>query len=483
MTKTILIATIGTRDLALYCKDYNQQWLNVGNAFQSNLEEEESQAVRVQYQLEKQGSFREVTQYLAENWEDYQDKVSPIIIGKLIDDYQDKIKTVYLVVTNQESFAIPKYCEKDTLYSGEVIKKYLEKNYNFEVKIFYQGQKDENPADFEQMFRWWQSFWNVIDPNNKQNKELFLCLKGGVNQSSEAARITAITRFEEKVTFFDFEENIQDNLEGKPSPYTAPFKGVNYLWSRKQAEALSLLERYDYQGVNFVLKPYLQDIDNEYIRKLRPYLQKAIKWNITDFDTFIKGSQQIPSNNWWWKGYESAYLGFVRFKQGNNIEAFFHGFRAVEGLMSELIKQKYYDCVVSERDDTPYLKSSICGDVRFPEFRNQRVLFEQNNQLGLYGDKLYSLVKIALPEIVNDHKWQDFDYLKQWRNRIYHRLIHLTEDDLFKYWQVEKEQEWKNKILYYLNSLSGQSYSSLEKASFMANYHKQIKELITQYTP
>jgi len=486
MTKIILIATIGTRDLALYCKDYNQQWLNVGNAFQSNLEEEESQAIRVQYQLEKQGSFREVTQYLAENWDDYQDKVKPIIIGKLIDDYQDKIKTVYLVVTNQEGFAPPRYCEKDTLYSGQVIKKYLEKNYNFEVKLFYQGQKDENPADFEQMFRWWQSFWNVIDPNKKQNKELFLCLKGGVNQSSEAARITAITRFEENVTFFDFEENIQDNLEGKPSPYTAPFKGVNYLWSRKQAEALSLLERHDYQGVNSILEPYLQDIDNEYIRKLRPYLQKAIKWNIADFDTFISGLQQIPSNNWWWKGYESAYLGFVRFKQGNNIEAFFHGFRAIEGLMSELIKEKYGSFVICNKGETPYLKLNICNqNSGFSEFKNQRGLFNQDDRVYLYGSGLDSLVEIALPSIKNDGYWKRFfTHIKPWRNRIYHRLVHLEKGDLFKVcWEVNDQQEWKTKVLYYLNSLSGQNYSSLEKASFMANYHRQIKELITQYTP
>lgn len=484
MKKTILIATIGTRDLALYCEDYHQQWLNLGNAFQANIDQKESQAIKVQYQLGVEDNFRNVTKYLADNWQDYQDKVKPIIIGKLIEDYQNKIKTVYLIVTNQEGFALPRYCEKDTLYSGKIIKKYLQKNYNFEVKILSQGQQDENPANFEQMFKWWQNFWNSIDPKNKQDKELLLCLKGGVNQSSEAARITAINRFEEKVTFFDFEENAQENLQGKPSPYTAPFTGINYLWSRKKAEALRLLERYDYEAVNNILEPYYSSKNNEDTRKIKLYLSKAIKWNITDFDTFIKGLQQIPHDNWWWKGYESAYLGFVRFKQGNNIEAFFHAFRAIEGLMSELITIKYDDYVVREKGKTPYLKISICSDNSFSEFRNQRGLFESNNQIGLYGDKLYSLVKIALPNIINDKNWQGFTYTQQWRNSIYHRLIHLTSDDLFKVcWKVQNKEEWKSKVLYYLNSLSGQTFQSLEDASFMGKYHSQITELINKYTP
>jgi len=483
--KTILVATIGTRDLALYCDDYNQQWLNVGNAFQSNIDQEESQAVTIQYQLEKQGTFREITKYLLENWEKYQDRIKPIIIGKLIEDYQAKIDTVYLIVTNQEGVALPKYCSKDSLYSGEVIKKYLEKNYNFKVKIFKQGQQNENPSDFEEMFTWWQKFWDVIDPNKKNNQNLLLCLKGGVNQSSEAARITAITRFEENVIFFDFEEDIQDNLKGNPSPYTAPFKGVNYLWSRKQAEALRLLDRCDYEGVNSILLPYYQDSNNEDIRKLKLYLSKAIKWNITDFDTFISGLQQIPNNNWWWKGYESAYLGFVRFKQGNNIEAFFHAFRAIEGLMSELITLKYNDYVIFPKGETPYLSSKICDkNSPFSEFKNERDLFNQDGRVYLYGGGLYSLVKIVLPHIKNEQNWQRFEHIKEWRNRIFHRLKHLEKGDLFSVcWEVQDVQAWKNKVLYYLNSLSEQNYSSLEKASFMAEYHRQIKDLIQKYQP
>ncbi|PHV61573.1 hypothetical protein WEU38_01025 [Cyanobacterium aponinum AL20118] len=487
MTQTILVATIGTRDLALYCDEYSQQWLNIGNASKSNVDGEDSQAVRVQYELGISDTFRNVTKYLLENWEQYQDKIKPIIIGKLIEDKKDTIKTVYLIVTDQINTTNLQYYRYDTLYSGHIIQKYLQKHYKFETKVFIQGNEpNNNPANFEQMFLWWEQFWDAIAPKNKNNQNLILCLKGGVNQSSEAARITSITRFEEKVIFYDFEENTQNNLAGIPSPYTKPFIGVNYLWSRKKAEALSLLKRHDYEGVNSILKPYYQDGNNEYIRKLKLYLGKAIKWNITDFDTFIKDLQQIPNDNWWWKGYESAYLGFVRFKQGNNIEAFFHAFRAIEGLMSELINFKYKNYVIFPRGETPYLKSSICDkNSPFPEFKKQRGLFNQDGRVYLYGSGLDSLVEIALPQIKNEYQWKRFFvHIKPWRNRIFHRLKHLEKGDLFNVcWEVQDVQLWKKRVLYYLNFLSGQYYPSLEKASFMAEYHKEIKDLIQRYQP
>lgn len=482
--QAILVATIGTRDLAFYCEDYDRQWLNVGNDRNSDINKKDSQAIKVQYQLGIEDNFRNVTKHLSENYDQYQNKLKPIIIGKLIEDKKDIIKTVYLVLTNQEGIAEDKFCQKDTIYSGEIIKKYLEAHYNFEVKIFYQGnEKNSNPANFEQMFTWWQNFWKVIDPNGKKNKELLLCLKGGVNQSSEAARITSIIRFEENVTFYDFIENEKENIQGILSLPTAPFKGINYLWNRKQTEALSLLDRYDYEAVNNLLLPYYQGSNNEYIRQLQLYLKKAIKWNITDFDTFINGLQQIPTNNWWWKGYESAYLGLIRLKQGNNIEAFFHGFRGIEGLMSELIITKYNCHIEIPKGETPYLKSAICQDLTYPEFRNYQNQFN-NQKIYLYGAGLDSLVEIALPKIQSDPNWKRFFvHIKPWRNRIYHRFKHLATGDLFNAWEVSNQQEWKNKILYLLNCLSEQNYSSLEKASLMAEYHNKIKELISKYNP
>jgi hypothetical protein len=480
--KAILVATIGTRDLALNGEDY-QQWLNVGNDRKAD-DSDDSQAVKVQYQIGLQDSFRNVTKYLLDNWQIYNDKLKPIIIGKLLEDKKADLKTVYLVATDQpDEPQYQKYYQKDTIYSAQIIKLWLETNYQVNTKVFYQGQQGENPSSFEEMFVWWQQFWQAIASGIDENTDLLLCLKGGVNQSSEAARITAISRFEEKVTFYDFVEDEARNSQGIPSDYTAPFQGINYLWDRKQSEALRLLERHDYEEVNTTLNPYYEDSNNEEIRRLKLWLKKAIKWNIADFDTFASGLEQIPANNWWWKAYESAYLGVIRLQQGNTTEAFFHAFRAVEGLMSELIINKYKSHIEIPRRETPYLKSSVCRDNNYPEFKNLTGEFK-NGKIDLYGSKLDNLLKIALPQIKTDSYWDHFfSVTKQRRNRLYHRLIKLPEGDLFNAWDVGNQQEWKKRILYFLNSLSGQSYSSLEEASIMANFHYKIKESIQRYHP
>jgi hypothetical protein len=483
--KAILVATIGTRDLAFYAKSY-QQWFNVGNDRKQDLED--SQFVKVQYELEigegENANFRGVTKHLLDNWETYNKELQPIIIGRLLTDKKADLKTVYLVATDQPNE--PKYqrfYQKDTFYSAHIIKLWLETNYNIETKIFTQGKPDENPSSFEEMFSWWQKFWQVIAPGLNDKTELLLCLKGGVNQSSEAARITAISRFEEKVVFYDFIENEKENSQGIPSEYTAPFKGVNYLWSRKQSEALQLLERYDYEGVNTFLEPYYQDSNNEEIKKIKLWLKKAIKWNIADFETFANGLTQISPTNWWWKAYESAYLGVVRLQQGNTTEAFFHAFRAIEGLMSELIINKYNTHIETPKGETPYLKQSICQDKNHPEFKNLTGQFNYG-KIYLYGSGLDQLLETTLPEIKTDSQWNRFFYLtKQWRNRLYHRLIKLPEGDLFNSWNVTNQQDWENNILYLLNYLSKQTYLNLKKASLMAIYHDKIKENIEKYYP
>lgn len=483
--KAILVATIGTRDLAFYAKSYGQ-WFNVGNDRKSDLED--SQFVKVQYELEigdgENANFRGVTKHLLDNWKTYKEELQPIIIGKLLTDKKDNIKTVYLVATNQPNE--PKYqrfYQKDTLYSAQIIKLWLETNYNINTKIVTQGQPGENPSNFEEMFTWWQKFWHGIAPGLNEKTELLLCLKGGVNQSSEAARITAISRFEEKVIFYDFIENETENSQGIPSEYTAPFKGVNYLWSRKQSEALQLLDRFDYEGVNTLLLPYYQDGNNEEIKKLKLWLKKAITWNITDFDTFANGLTQISPTNWWWKAYESAYLGIVRLQQGNTTEAFFHAFRAIEGLMSELIINTYKTHIEAPKGQTPYLKQSICQDHNYPQFRNLRGQFHEG-KICLYGSGLDQLVTTTLPEISTNSAWNHFFFsTKTWRNRLYHRLIKLPEGDLFNSWNVNNQQDWENNILYLLNSLSQQNYTNLKTASLMAIYHEKIKKNINKYRP
>ena len=97
--KSIFVATIGTRDLA-FCVS-SDEWLNLGNSFVAVSNSISEQAL-VQMELGLENSdFRFLTEYLNENWEQYQHQIKPIVLGKLIHDRHQELKQIYLVATDQ----------------------------------------------------------------------------------------------------------------------------------------------------------------------------------------------------------------------------------------------------------------------------------------------------------------------------------------------------------------------------------------------
>ncbi len=64
--------------------------------------------------------------------------------------------------------------------------------HNNNVHIILLGQDGTNPSIFEDMFNWWRKIWkNTITVNKSQS--VWVCLKGGVGQTSEAARISGLS--------------------------------------------------------------------------------------------------------------------------------------------------------------------------------------------------------------------------------------------------------------------------------------------------
>ncbi len=71
------------------------------------------------------------------------------------------------------------------------------------VNILYIGKNNENPSNFEEMFRWWQQVWKEnIKP--QPNQPILLCLKGGVGQASEASRISGLSFYGNDIKFYEF---------------------------------------------------------------------------------------------------------------------------------------------------------------------------------------------------------------------------------------------------------------------------------------
>jgi len=479
-SKSILIATIGTRDLALMVAD--NEWLNVGNDRAIGVISEQA-LVLEHLQLSQQMDFLSLSEYLCAQWSEYQERLQPIIIGKLLQDKSKNLKKIYLVGTNQPENS--RFREKDTLYSAKLIKLWLEKHYQIPTEIIEQGNNGENPSDFEAMFDWWKKTWVKIEKEGQieESTKILLCLKGGVNQSSEAARITAISRFAEKTYFYDFIQNEQQNSLGKPSAYTKPFRGTNYLWDRRQSEALSLLDRWDYSAVYKVLNPYWQTAeDDEEIFKIKNSLEIAIQWNMADFESLA--TSQSKTLDWWSPAYETAYLGVIRFKQGSTTEAMFHTFRAVEGLIVDWIKNEYKPHVKKEGNKW-VLKQTICSDEQFLEFKNSGHIFEQRtSDIDLFGTNLDKILKIAEPNIKTHPDWKTFfNKTRNSRNRLFHNLQKLDKEEVLKAWISQDSKQWESKILSCLNFLSKQTFNSLESASYMSRLHNSLKDKIKAYKP
>lgn len=497
---SVLVATIGTRDLAYQTVD--GVWLNLGD--DRSYDERPSPMSRVIEELYAESddpqqldsaTFRDLTAYLYHRWDDYGDRLIPIILGQLLEDHQGTLKSMYVVATNQPASVRER--EKDTLYGARILQNYVQQQYQIPVTVIEQGQDPrESPADFEAMFRWCKrDLWPAIAPGVSRSSPLLLCLKGGVNQTSEAIRVTALSRFGEKTRFYDFKENWQGNQQGIPSDYTLPLRGTNYLWDRQQQGALRLLQRYDYTAVQELLDGYYRLARNgdvsEGILTVEQTLKPAIAWTICDFDSFAEGviPTSDPSPHWSWRAYEAAYLGDVRFRQHNILEAMFHSFRAVEGLMMTWALQQFSQHIEirnrrQDCQDAPILHSSICQE--FPCLRSQ---FRDHSgripSRRLYGPLLDQLFKQACGERCGQDSdlWVFFEVAKPWRNSVFHRLLRLRPEELFIAWQVAGPRQWRSRVLGCLNAISGQEYGSLTEGSRMVGLHQQIVEQIKAYQP
>jgi hypothetical protein len=347
----ILVATIGTRDLIFQVS--SGLWYSVGDF---------SERVQVidDLGLDKEITHRDLTKYLSDRSDQYLDRIKPVIMGKLLIKKATEIEHLYLIGTNQ----LPNIKErnKDTIHSCQILTAWVEKNLNIPTKTISLGQSGTDPSNFEAMFEWWRNTWREeIQPN--ENLEIWLGLKGGVGQTSEAGRITGLSLYGDRIKFFEFLQDERNNQAGEPSDYTGPFLGTNYLWDRTQQQVLGLLDRYDYAGVKELLTPYLETKKLEAVADL---LEAGIAWNRGEFKDFfdrakliLTPDRQQQGQTWWWMAYEQAYLAVVRLEQNNVAEAMLHSFRALEGGLLEWARANLGEHFQDDRKDSPIIFNSI----------------------------------------------------------------------------------------------------------------------------
>lgn len=308
---------------------------------------------------------------------------------------------------------------------------------------------------------------------------IYVSHQAGTPAISSAVQFSSLAQFGDRVQFLVSNEYRQEQ--------TRAIASSEYLSAIRLQEAKALLARYDYVGVEILLRSDLKSKQPDH-KKLQILLKAAIEWNHAEFHKFkniLAKTDAIAQSSfpWWRVGYESAYLSVVRLRQGNTVEALFHSFRAIEGTVIKWAKHHYASHVDEDPKYGSQIRNSILRDL--PKFEqalspvNQERL--QQNRLGLFGEQLYTLLKTAKPQWKKHTSIQVvWDSAKEERNKAFHNIEGLQESEVFAAWNTQDFANWSQRLCDCLNFITGQEMKSLEDASLMRQVHDAIAELINQ---
>jgi hypothetical protein len=313
----------------------------------------------------------------------------------------------------------------------------------------------------------------AILTDTPQDTKVYVSHQAGTPAISSAVQFASLAQFGDRVEFLVSSE--QDKM------LTDTVKGGSYLRGIKKEQAKKLLSRYDYAGVNDLLKDDLN-------LQTKILLDAAIQWNFAEFSEFKNKLKEHPQfnvavedrtkeENWWWMAYESSYLGVVRLKQDNTVEAMFHTFRAVEGLLKTWSDK----CYPGELKQTKHPK---CKE-------------DEHRNLKAYGQDLYWFLTVKESvdgeKDIRKNKTPDIfifgTQIFSKRNNLFHNLNGLQgKEKVFENWRSPNEpqwrqcpeEKWKMRVMNCLNFISEQSFLSLESASLMAEVHAELVKAIAQ---
>jgi hypothetical protein len=348
---------------------------------------------------------------------------------------------------------------------------------------------------------------------------VYVSHQAGTPAISSAVQFTSLARFGDHVKFLVSNE--------KDKTLTRIVESSAYLKGLKREQAKKILDNYDYPGVGNLVKDDFKD-------ETQILLEAALQWNFAKFDDFADRLETLSTKElqfiaqavkerrlyWWWTAYEAAYLAWVRLKQGNIVEAFFHGFRAIEGAFSNWGKKEFSDFVKVENeriflqpsilqasndyfegakfkpDGTPKNSLAKLKKKLFDiEVRLQDIKASDQKPKGLLlsGEDLYTLFRSLNPDYEASgliRFWNAETGISEKRNKIFHQLQGLSKADLLRDWEVNSLEEWEQCLLRYLNFIAKedlptlnklpQEFLSLKEASLIGQVHGQLKSAIAR---
>jgi hypothetical protein len=377
---------------------------------------------------------------------------------------------------------------KDTCTLEPIFEHYFKDKYDVKIEsVLLQPEKDQVGLDD------WNKTLTLVqkkfaDLGINTDDTVIVSHQAGTPAISSAVQFASLSRFGSNVKFLTSNER---------TGVASLDPSSSYFESMQIQEAQKLLRNYNYVGAEDVLGKWLKTDNRDIAKNILALLEVAKLWNLSKFDDFKKAMKNLPmqslrdiatarfGGSWaWWIAYEEAYLAKIRLEQGNIVEAFFHSFRSVEGLISMWGENKFSDYVIPN-NESPILKNTILE--MFPDYLGKK---EQEKMLLEFNEK-GTLVLSGFPLYRTDRKnWKKdckdlstfTDKIAPKRNKLFHRLLGLQISELLEIWDVKDSDEWERRILRHLNFVSEQkqfdSFIALQKVSLMARVHEElVKEI------
>ncbi|WP_286392375.1 hypothetical protein [Pseudanabaena mucicola] len=437
----------------------------------------------------------------------------PLLDGfcKKINENSIKPDRIIVLLTDQEAIFLPNHENilynrsdsdspywKDTCTLEPIFEDYFQDKYGIKIEPVYLKPEAGQIGldDWNVTLKLVQDKFSGL--GIKQDDQVIVSHQAGTPAISSAVQFASLSNFGDRVRFLTSNERTKvASLDPSSS----------YFESMQIEQAKKFLNNYDYVSVFTVLKSKLERLKNaDQADRILKLLEVAKFWNLSKFDEFRQAMENLStpslrdvaisrfSESWsWWIAYEEAYLGIIRRNQGNIVEAFFHTFRAFEGIFAEWgnhffngNENEYVDL----SKDIPYLKADVLNDPKNylsgSDLKKLRDKIQENGGIDL---ELSTLCKI-FKEKRKNYKQKCTDIITFWdndkekrisarRNFIFHQVQGITEERLLFFWLVNSVSEWEGKILRFLNFIADEKeFKMWEEASLMAQVHEElVKEI------
>lgn len=184
--------------------------------------------------------IRQIGEELFINYESERKKLSFPLLEPLLRTFADKLKNIYIFVTNQEDQRVR---NSDTLYLGQIIQRWIREAYNIPVNI---KQYTNNPTDYEKVYRFFTDMFTQEESVLSRAKTRIISLSGGTPQMNNALYVILSSLYLDGNEFYSI-------FNGDLIPVNHE-QTINRIFIKKSCT--ELLKIYEYQSIIGVLERY-----------------------------------------------------------------------------------------------------------------------------------------------------------------------------------------------------------------------------------